>query len=94
MRRSLPVDYLEIDGGFVKNMENDQIDKAMTETINRIGHIMGIETVAEYAENRAIIEGLRGMGVDYAQGYGVCKLSPLFAVAAVRAMTDAHAMVA
>ena len=50
MRRSLPVDYLEIDGGFVKNMENDPIDKAMTETINRIGHITGIETVAEYAE--------------------------------------------
>jgi EAL domain-containing protein (putative c-di-GMP-specific phosphodiesterase class I) len=50
----------------------------MTETINRIGHIMGIKTVAEYAENNAIIQELRIMGVDYAQGYGVCKPTPLF----------------
>ena len=76
--KNLPVDYLKIDGGFVKNMERDAIDKAMTETINRIGHIMGIKTVAEYAENDAIIQELRTMGVDYAQGYGVCKPTPLF----------------
>lgn len=76
--KSLPVDYLKIDGGFVKNMDRDAVDKAMTETINRIGHIMGIKTVAEYAENDAIIEELRAIGVDYAQGYGVCKPSPLF----------------
>jgi EAL domain-containing protein (putative c-di-GMP-specific phosphodiesterase class I) len=76
--KNLPVDYLKIDGGFVKNLEHDAIDKAMTETINRIGHIMGIKTVAEYAENDAIIQELRSMGVDYAQGYGVCKPTPLF----------------
>jgi diguanylate cyclase (GGDEF)-like protein len=76
--KNLPVDYLKIDGGFVKNLERDAVDKAMTETINRIGHIMGIKTVAEYAENAAIIQELRGMGVDYAQGYGVCKPTPLF----------------
>ncbi|HEV2007771.1 MAG TPA: EAL domain-containing protein, partial [Burkholderiales bacterium] len=76
--KKLPVDYLKIDGGFVQNLERDAIDKAMTETINRIGHIMGIKTVAEYAENDAIIEELRSMGVDYAQGYGVCKPTPLF----------------
>ena len=76
--KNLPVDYLKIDGGFVKNLERDAIDKAMTETINRIGHIMGIKTVAEYAENDAIIEELRSMGVDYAQGYGVCMPTPLF----------------
>ena len=50
----------------------------MTETINRIGHIMGIKTVAEYAENDVIIQELRSMGVDYAQGYGVCMPTPLF----------------
>jgi EAL domain-containing protein (putative c-di-GMP-specific phosphodiesterase class I) len=72
------VDYLKIDGGFVKNLEHDAIDKAMTETINRIGHIMGMKTVAEYAENEAIIQELKIMGVDYAQGYGVCKPTPLF----------------
>ena len=76
--KNLPVDYLKIDGGFVKNLERDAIDKAMTETINRIGHIMGIKTVAEYAENDAIIQELRSIGVDYAQGYGVCKPTPLF----------------
>ena len=76
--KNLPVDYLKIDGGFVKNLERDAVDKAMTETINRIGHIMGIKTVAEYAENDAIIRELRGMGVDYAQGYGVCMPTPLF----------------
>jgi diguanylate cyclase (GGDEF)-like protein/PAS domain S-box-containing protein len=76
--KNLPVDYLKIDGGFVKNLEHDPIDKAMTETINRIGHIMGIKTVAEYAENDAIIQGLKSMGVDYAQGYGISQPTPLF----------------
>lgn len=77
--RNLPVDYLKIDGSFVKNIESDSVDLAMTETINRIGHIMGKRVVAEYAENDKIIETLRAMGVDFAQGYGVCKPSPLFA---------------
>ena len=77
--KNLPVDYLKIDGGFVKNLENDPIDKAMTETINRIGHIMGIKTVAEYAESEGIIRELRNMGVDYAQGFAVAKPMPLFA---------------
>jgi diguanylate cyclase (GGDEF)-like protein/PAS domain S-box-containing protein len=77
--KNLPVDYLKIDGGFVRNLERDQIDKAMTETINRIGHIMGIETIAEYAESETIIKELSGMGVDYAQGFGVCVPTPLFA---------------
>ena len=88
--KSLPVDYLKIDGGFVKNLERDEIDKAMTETINRIGHIMGIKTVAEYAENDAIIDALRTMGVDYAQGYGVCKPMPLFAPLCVPEMPGAQ----
>jgi diguanylate cyclase (GGDEF)-like protein/PAS domain S-box-containing protein len=76
--KNLPVDYLKIDGGFVKNLEHDAIDRAMTETINRIGHIMGIKTVAEFAENDAIIQGLKSMGVDYAQGYGISQPTPLF----------------
>jgi len=76
--KNLAVDYLKIDGGFVKNLEHDAIDKAMTETINHIGHIMGIKTVAEYAENDAIIQRLKSMGVDYAQGYGICMPTPLF----------------
>jgi diguanylate cyclase (GGDEF)-like protein/PAS domain S-box-containing protein len=76
--KNLPIDYLKIDGGFVRNLEHDAVDKAMTEAINRIGHIMGIKTIAEYAENDSIIQGLISMGVDYAQGYGVCMPTPLF----------------
>ena len=77
--KSLPVDYLKIDGGFVKNIEHDRVDWAMTETINRIGHIMGMRTIAEYAENEAIIEKLGTIGVDFAQGFGACLPTPLFA---------------
>ena len=77
--RHLPVDYLKIDGGFVKDIEHDSVDLAMVETINRIGHILGMRTIAEYAENDAIIAQLREIGVDYAQGYGVSLPMPLVA---------------
>jgi EAL domain-containing protein (putative c-di-GMP-specific phosphodiesterase class I) len=80
--RRLPVDYLKIDGSFVRNIEHDPVDRAMTETINQVGHLLGIRTVAEYAENDRIIEILRQIGVDYAQGFGVSRPSPLFAVPA------------
>ena len=77
--RHLQVDYLKIDGGFVKDIEHDSVDLAMVETINRIGHILGMRTIAEYAENDAIIAQLREIGVDYAQGYGVSLPMPLVA---------------
>ena len=76
--RDLPVDYLKIDGSFVRNLEHNSVDKAMTESINRIGHLMGKITVAEFAENDNTIDILRDMGVDFAQGYGVCMPKPLF----------------
>ncbi len=76
--KNLPVDYLKIDGGFVQNLEKDPVDRAMTETINRIGHIMGKKTIAEFAENQSIINILDDMGVDFAQGYGICLPTPLF----------------
>jgi len=76
--KTLPVDYLKIDGGFVKGLEHNAIDKAMTGSINNMGHIMGIKTIAEFAENDVIIQELRSMGVDYAQGYGICLPTPLF----------------
>jgi diguanylate cyclase (GGDEF)-like protein len=75
--KNLEVDYLKIDGVFVKDMVNDAVDYAMVESINRIGHVMGLKTIAEFVENDAILEKLRGLGVDYAQGYGIHKPEPL-----------------
>jgi EAL domain-containing protein (putative c-di-GMP-specific phosphodiesterase class I) len=58
-------------------MLNDPIDSALVEAINQIGHIMGIQTIAEFVENNDIQEAVRKLGVDYAQGYGVARPAPL-----------------
>ena len=71
--KNLNVDYLKIDGAFVKDMAQDPVDFAMVESINRIGHVMGIKIIAEFAENETILEKLREIGVDFAQGYGIHK---------------------
>jgi len=73
--KQFPVDYLKIDGSFVRNILHDPIDKAMVRSINEIGQLTGKKTIAEYAENAEIINMLRTMGVDYAQGYGVAQPS-------------------
>jgi diguanylate cyclase (GGDEF)-like protein/PAS domain S-box-containing protein len=75
--KSLPVDFLKIDGMFVKDMVKDPIDHAMVKYINEIGHVMGIQTIAEFVENDEIKGMLREMNVDYAQGYGIHKPQPL-----------------
>jgi diguanylate cyclase (GGDEF)-like protein/PAS domain S-box-containing protein len=75
--KNLKVDYLKIDGSFVKDMMNDPIDRSLVEAINEIGHIIGIKTIAEFVENTDILEALRELGVDFAQGYGVAKPAPL-----------------
>jgi diguanylate cyclase (GGDEF)-like protein/PAS domain S-box-containing protein len=69
----LPVDYIKIDGVFVRDMADDPMDQAIVEAINRIAHILGLKTVAEYVEDATIMEKLRSIGVDYAQGYFVAK---------------------
>jgi len=74
--KTLNVDYLKIDGAFVKDMASDPIDEAMVETIHRVGRIMGIKTVAEFVESEAILERLRRIGVDYAQGYALHEPEP------------------
>ncbi|HXU67539.1 MAG TPA: EAL domain-containing protein, partial [Casimicrobiaceae bacterium] len=63
--KQLPVDYLKIDGSFVKNMLTDPVDAAMVEAIHRIGHIMGKKTIAESVERRETLQALRAIGVDY-----------------------------
>ena len=69
--KHFPVDYLKIDGSFVKEILHDPIDREMVRSINEIGHLTNKKTIAEFAENEEIITMLKGMGVDYAQGYGV-----------------------
>lgn len=67
--KNLPVDYIKIDGSFIKNMMNDPIDLAMTRSINDIAHVMGKKTIAEFVEDEQILNMLKKIGVDYAQGY-------------------------
>ena len=69
--KSLNVDYVKIDGSFVKNMPENEMDHAIVESINRIGHIAGMKTIAEYVENDTIIKQLTELDVDFAQGWAV-----------------------
>ena len=71
--KSLPVDFLKIDGALVKEIVHSRIDLCMVEAIHRIAQEMGIKTIAEYVENDAILEKLKTIGVNYAQGYGIHK---------------------
>ncbi len=73
----LPVDYLKIDGIFVKDITSDPVDLALVKSINDIGHIMGKKTIAEFVENEKIFNLLKELKVDYAQGYYVSKPVPL-----------------
>jgi diguanylate cyclase (GGDEF)-like protein/PAS domain S-box-containing protein len=75
--KTLPVDYVKIDGCFVRDLLDNPIDAAMVESICRISVEMGIETIAEFVEDRALIDWLIAVGVDYAQGYGIEKPQPL-----------------
>ncbi len=75
--KNLAVDYLKLDGCFVKNMVRDNIDLAMVSAINQIGHTMNIKTIAEFVENQKTLDAVRKVGVDYAQGYFIAKPMPL-----------------
>ena len=74
--KHLPVNYLKIDGGFVKDMLVDRIDRAMVEMISHIGKVMGKRTIAEFVESQEILQALRELDVDYAQGYAIGKPEP------------------
>ncbi len=75
--KNLRVDFLKIDGEFVRDMLESTVQRALVESINQIGHVMGIRTIAEAVENRATLEALRRIGVDYAQGYCIAAPEPL-----------------
>lgn len=74
--KSLPVDMVKIDGVFIRDLANNDSDYAVVKSINELSHFLGKETIAEFAENDAILARLRSIGVDYAQGYGIEK--PLY----------------
>jgi diguanylate cyclase (GGDEF)-like protein len=75
--KSLPVDFLKIDGNFVRDMVNDNIDRTIVKSINEVGHAMGIRTIAEFVENNATHELIAKIGIDYAQGYAIARPQPL-----------------
>lgn len=75
--QSLDVDYLKIDGIFVKDLMRDSIARNIVESVTQVGHSMGLKIIAEYVEDDKIISLLRKMGVDYGQGYGISKPKPL-----------------
>ena len=74
--KNLPVDYLKIDGSFVQSIDESQISYAMVESINSIGHVMGIKTIAEFVKSSEIKRRLCEIGVDYAQGYEIAEPTP------------------
>ncbi len=75
--KQLPVDFLKIDGSFIRTMAEDRLTCAMAEAINRVAHVMAIETVAECAESAPILALLQELGVDHAQGYALARPHPL-----------------
>ncbi|MEM7250329.1 MAG: EAL domain-containing protein [Pseudomonadota bacterium] len=75
--KALPVDYLKIDGQFVKDIAEDDIDLAMVRSINDIGQVMGKRTIAEFVEDDEVLNRLREIGVDYAQGFRIGEPRPL-----------------
>jgi len=75
--KHLPVDFLKIDGGFVRDMADDRVDHAMVDAINKVGQVMNLKTVAEFVETGSVLRQLRELGVDYAQGYYISRPYPL-----------------
>lgn len=75
--KALPVDYLKIDGSFVRDITTNPIDHALVEAVNSIGHVIGMKTIAEYVKDDATRKMVETIGVDYMQGYGISKPAPL-----------------
>lgn len=84
--RQLPVEYLKIDGAFIKDIDTDPINRAMVEAINTVGHTMGLKTIAEFVETPATMAQLSRLGIDLAQGYLIDRPQPLETLSDVRVM--------
>ena len=75
--KNFPVDFIKIDGNFVRDLLEDQFDRAIVNSIHDVAAAMGIKTIAEFVENGQILAELKAMGVNYGQGYGIAKPRPL-----------------
>lgn len=75
--KHLPVDYLKIDGSFVRDIADDPIDFALVQSVNTIGHVMNMKTIAEYVKDQTTRRMLEEIGVDYLQGFEIARPSPL-----------------
>ena len=71
--KNLPVDYLKIDGQFIRNVADDNIDESMVVAISQVGHAMGIETIAERVETKKVLDKLGSLGIEFAQGYYIAR---------------------
>jgi EAL domain-containing protein (putative c-di-GMP-specific phosphodiesterase class I) len=87
--KSLPVDYLKIDGSFVRGIAQDRIDVAVIEAIHRVGKAAGAKTIAESVEDAAILARVRDLGIDCAQGHFVHRPEP-YSTFAARTHLPAH----
>jgi diguanylate cyclase (GGDEF)-like protein len=75
--KNLPVDYLKIDGHFIRNITDDRIDQAMVKAITDVGNALGIRVVAEHVETREVLETLASIGVEFAQGFLFAEPAPV-----------------
>jgi EAL domain-containing protein (putative c-di-GMP-specific phosphodiesterase class I) len=75
--KHFPVDYLKIDGSFVKNLLNSEVDQAIVASFHHIGQVMKLKTITQLVENQSTLEKLKALGLDYAQGYAVSTPVPL-----------------
>ncbi len=78
--QNLPVDFLKIDGAFVRDIHANPVHQSIVRSMNDVGHALGMLTIAEFVENDAVIDVLRGIGVDFLQGYGYARPRPLESV--------------
>ena len=86
--KSLPVDFIKIDGRFIGSLATDPMDRAIVEAIHRVAHVANLQTIAEFVEDDAVVEVLRTIGVDFAQGYSIGKPEPLPASAGTATSPD------
>lgn len=77
---NLEVDFIKIDGEFIKSIETSELSLSIVSAINRIGHVMGVRTIAEFVESPSLLESIQSVGIDYVQGFAVHRPAPLHEV--------------